>query len=186
MGFTPLEGLIMGTRSGDLDPALVGFLAQKEGVGAAEVESWLNHRSGLLGLSGLSQDMRELGAAYDRDGRARLAIDAFCHRARKYLAAYLGVLAGAHAVVFSGGIGENSALVREKICRGMEWCGLCLDPRLNDIASALDSRISTEDAKIKIYIVHSDEEAIIARATARLCAPNTASDSTAKNAKVTN
>jgi acetate kinase len=169
MGFTPLEGLVMGTRSGDIDPALVDYLAQKEGVSAAEIESWLNKRSGLLGLSGLSQDMRELTAAYESNSRARLAIDVFCHRARKYLGAYLALLGGAEAVVFSGGIGENSPLVREKICAGMEWCGLKLDVRLNATAPAHDWRIAAEDAKIITYVVHTDEEGIIARETARLC-----------------
>jgi acetate kinase len=169
MGFTPLEGLVMGTRSGDIDPALVDYLAQKEGVSAAEIESWLNKRSGLLGLSGLSQDMRELTAAYESNSRARLAVDVFCHRARKYLGAYLALVGGAEAVVFSGGIGENSPLVREKICAGMEWCGLNLDARLNATAPAYDWRIAAEDAKIIAYVVHTDEEGIIARETARLC-----------------
>ena len=173
MGFTPLEGLVMGTRSGDIDPALVDYLAQKEGVSAGEIESWLNKRSGLLGLSGLSHDMRELTAAYESNPRARLAIDVFCHRARKYLGAYLAVLGGAAAVVFSGGIGENSPLIREKICAGMEWCGLKLDIRLNATAAANDWRISAEDAKITAYVVHTDEEGIIAHETARLCAKNT-------------
>jgi acetate kinase len=169
MGFTPLEGLVMGTRSGDIDPALVDYLAQKEGVSAAEIESWLNKRSGLLGLSGLSQDMRELTAAYESNSRARLAVDVFCHRARKYLGAYLALVGGAEAVVFSGGIGENSPLVREEICAGMEWCGLNLDARLNATAPAHDWRIAAEDAKIIAYVVHTDEEGIIARETARLC-----------------
>ena len=171
MGFTPLEGLVMGTRSGDLDPALVSYLAQKEGVTANEVvDTWLNGRSGLLGLSGLSHDMRELTAAYESNPQARLAVDVFCYRARKYLGGYLAALGGADAVVFSGGIGENSPLVREKICAGMEWCGLKLDIRLNATALQYDWRISAEDAKLKVYVVHTDEEGIIARETARLCA----------------
>src|SRR6266576_1194393 len=131
MGFTPLEGLVMGTRSGDLDPALVSYLARKEKVDAAEIERWLNHRSGLLGLSGRSNDMRELLSVYETDARVRLAVDVFCHRARKYLGAYLAVLGGADAVVFSGGIGENAPAVREKICTGMDWCGLSLDQEKN-------------------------------------------------------
>ncbi len=122
----------MGTRSGDLDPALVDYLARKENVQAAEVEGWLNHRSGLLGLSGISQDMRELLARYESHPRARLAVDVFCYRARKYLGAYLAALGGAQAVIFSGGIGENAPAVRQKICAGMEWCGLGLDSRKND------------------------------------------------------
>ncbi|MBI3065640.1 MAG: acetate kinase [Deltaproteobacteria bacterium] len=168
MGFTPLEGLVMGTRSGDLDPALVSYLAQREGVGANEVENWLNHRSGLLGLSGLSNDMRELTAAYAENPRARLAIDVFCHRARKYLGAYLAVLGGAEGVIFSGGIGENSPLVREKICAGMEWCGLKLDAVANSTVIGRDGCISVVEAAIKAFVIHTDEEAIIARETARV------------------
>ena len=168
MGFTPLEGLVMGTRSGDLDPSLVSYLAHKEGVAADEVEDWLNKRSGLLGLSGLSNDMRELTAAYDKNPRARLAVDVFCHRARKYLGAYLAVLGGAEAVIFSGGIGENSPLVREQICAGMEWCGLTLDPSANATVIGTDSRISTPDSTLDVWVIHTDEENIIARETARV------------------
>ena len=168
MGFTPLEGLVMGTRSGDLDPALVSYLAHKECVAADEVEDWLNKRSGLLGLSGLSNDMRELTAAYDKNPRARLAVDVFCHRARKYLGAYLAVLGGAEAVIFSGGIGENSPLVREQICAGMEWCGLTLDPSANATVIGTDSRISTPDSTLDVWVIHTDEENIIARETARV------------------
>lgn len=168
MGFTPLEGLVMGTRSGDLDPALVSFLARKENVDAAEVERWLNHRSGLLGLSGRSNDMRELLSRYDNDVRARLAIDVFCYRARKYLGAYLAVLGGADAVVFSGGIGENAPAVRQSICRGMEWCGLRLDKDKNTGAVGVEAAIGATDSRIGAYVIPSDEEAIIAAETARL------------------
>jgi acetate kinase len=167
MGFTPLEGLVMGTRSGDLDPALISYLARKEKVDAAEVESWLNQRSGLLGVSGLASDMRELIAAYDANPRARLAVDVFCHRARKYLGAYLAVLGGAEAVIFSGGIGENAPFIRENICRGMEWCGLKLDLGANATALGRDGSVSTADSAIKIFVIHTDEETIIARETAR-------------------
>lgn len=168
MGFTPLEGLVMGTRSGDLDPALVTYLARRENVDATEVESWLNHRSGLLGLSRLSNDMRELLAAYDSNPRARLAVEMFCYRARKYLGAYLAVLGGAQAVIFSGGIGENAPVVREKICAGMEWCGVSLDRGKNSSTVGAEARISAVDARIHVYVIPSDEEAIIARETARL------------------
>jgi acetate kinase len=169
MGFTPLEGLVMGTRSGDLDPALVSYLARKENVDAAEIDSQLNHRSGLLGLSGLSNDMRELTAAYDSNPRARLAIDVFCYRARKYLGAYLAVLGGgAQAVICSGGIGENSPLVRKHILAGMEWCGLSLDDAENDSVLGRDGRISAARSKLIVFVIHTDEEAIIARETARV------------------
>lgn len=168
MGFTPLEGLVMGTRSGDLDPAVVTFLAQKEGLNPAEVENWLNYRSGLLGISGLSNDVRELVAAFDVNQRARLAVEVFCYRARKYLGAYLAVLGVAEAVVFSGGIGENSPLIREKICGEMAWCGLLLDETQNDSIIGAEGRISRADARIHAYVIPSDEEVIIARETAIL------------------
>jgi len=168
MGFTPLEGLVMGTRSGDLDPALVSFLARKENVDAAEVEGWLNQRSGLLGLSGRSNDMRELLSRYENDQRARLAIDVFCYRARKYLGAYLAVLGGAEAVIFSGGIGENAPAIRESICRGMVWCGLQLDKKKNDAAIGVAAAIAAPDARIDAYVIPSDEEAVIAAEAACL------------------
>jgi acetate kinase len=168
MGFTPLEGLVMGTRSGDLDPALLNYLARKEGVSAVEIEGMLNKRSGLLGLSGLSNDMRELIAARDNEPRTRLAVDVFCHRARKYLGAYLAVLGGAEAVIFSGGIGENAPLVREKICAAMEWCGLKLDPSANATVMGADGRISAPDSTLDAWVIHTDEEKIIARETARV------------------
>jgi acetate kinase len=172
MGFTPLEGLVMGTRSGDVDPALLTYLARKEGVDAFEVESWLNQRSGLLGVSGLSNDMRELTAAYENNPRARLAVELFCYRARKYLGAYLAVLGGAaHAVIFSGGIGENAPMVRQMICRGMEWCGLKLDAGANASVLGRDGCISDPRSRLRAYVIHTDEEAIIARETARVLAP---------------
>jgi acetate kinase len=169
MGFTPLEGLVMGTRSGDLDPALVSYLARKEQVDAAAVENWLNKRSGLLGISGISNDMRELTAAYQTNPRARLAVDVFCYRARKYLGAYLAALAGAaQAVIFSGGIGENSSLVRKSIIDPMAWAGLSLDDAANNRVIGCDGRISTAQARLEIFVVHTDEEAIIAQETARI------------------
>ena len=168
MGFTPLEGLVMGTRSGDLDPALVSYLARKENVDAAEVESRLNNHSGLLGVSGLSSDMRELTAAYNENARARLAVDLFCYRARKYIGAYLAALGGAEAVIFSGGIGENSALVRKLICAEMEWLGLRLDVGANETVIGRDGAISTTGSRLEIFVVRTDEEAIIARETVRI------------------
>jgi acetate kinase len=166
MGFTPLEGIVMGTRSGDLDPALVAHLARHEGLD--EVENLLNTRSGLLGVSGISSDMRELIAVYDENPRARLAIDVFCYRARKYLGAYLAALQGADAVIFSGGIGEHIPLVRKEICGGMEWCGLLLDEDLNDARIGTEGSISSAEARIQVFVIPSDEEAVIARATASL------------------
>lgn len=168
MGFTPLEGLVMGTRSGDLDPALVGYLCRKENVQVAEVETWLNKRSGLLGVSGMSSDLRDLVEHFQDDSRARLAIQIFCYRVKKYLGAYLAVLGGADAVLFSGGIGENSPLVRKKILEGMEWCGLEIDEERNATLMGTEGRISTLHSKIHVYVIPADEEILIARDTARI------------------
>lgn len=168
MGFTPLEGLVMGTRSGDLDPALVGYLAHKENARVSEVESWLNNRSGLLGLSGVSSDMRELVATLGQNPRSRLAVEVFCYRARKYLGAYLAALGGADGVIFSGGIGENTPQVREKICSNMQWCGLALDHDANAAVVGRDGCISLPDCRIQSYVLCTDEESIIAREAARL------------------
>jgi acetate kinase len=173
MGFTPLEGLVMGTRSGDVDASLVDYLAEREKVGPAEVERWLNERSGLLGLSGRSNDMRELLRAVEQEGdqRAEFAIDLFCYRARKYLGAYLAVLGGADAIVFGGGIGENAPEVRKRICRNMEWCGLRIKADLNHTAVGLrpgsGGKISTDDSRVAVYVVAADEETWIAKETAR-------------------
>jgi len=172
MGFTPLEGLVMGTRSGDLDPSIVSYLAQREKVDASEVERWLNEQSGLLGVSGRTNDMRELeAAAQAHDERAALAIELFCYRARKYIGAYLAVLGGADAIVFGGGIGENSPEIRGRICAGMEWCGLLLDVERNKATVHLPpgsaARISQDAAALAVYVVADDEESWIARETVR-------------------
>jgi acetate kinase len=168
MGFTPLEGLVMGTRSGDVDPTVISYLVDKEGVSAAEVETWLNTRSGLRGVSGLSNDMRELLGQAERNDRARLAVNLFCYRARKYIGAYLAVLGGASAVVFSGGIGEHSPLVRAKICDSMQWCGLDLDGERNAGLRGDEGCLSRPEAHLQVYVIPSDEEILIARDTAEL------------------
>jgi acetate kinase len=166
MGFTPLEGLMMGTRSGDVDPHLPGFLAKHEETDIEEVEVLLNTKSGLLGVSGRSQDMRELLAAEKHgDTKAALAVEMFCYRARKQIGAYLAALGGADAVIFGGGIGENSPPVRARICAGMEWCGLILDEAKNNRTIGTEGRISAAHAKIQAYVVPVDEEVIIARDT---------------------
>jgi acetate kinase len=165
MGFTPLEGLVMGTRTGDLDPTVVSYLVNKESVTIAEVETWLNQRSGLLGVSGRSNDMRELLEHAPSDARAQLAIDLFCYRARKYIGAYLAALNGAAAVVFSGGIGEHAPLIRAKICDTMHWCGLALDPERNTAVVGTEGVISSPKATLQSYVIPSDEELLIARDT---------------------
>jgi acetate kinase len=134
-------------------------------VTTAQVERWLNERSGLLGLSGHSADMRDLLVREPSDPRARLAIEVFCYRARKYLGAYLAALDGAHAVVFTGGIGEHSPQVRARICAGMEWCGLVLDWKRNAEAVGTGACISTTTSVIRAFVIPTDEETIIARDT---------------------
>jgi acetate kinase len=170
MGMTPLEGLVMGSRSGDLDPAVVSVIARKEGLSASEVDMLLNTQSGLLGISGLTNDMRELQAelAEHDDRRVRLAIEIFCYRARKYVGAYLAAMGGADAVVFTGGIGENSPDVRARICAGMEWAGLYLDPAKNQETVGREAKISTDDSRLLAYAIPTDEELLIARDTVRV------------------
>jgi acetate kinase len=169
MGMTPLEGLVMGTRSGDVDPAILGFIASKEALSIHEVETMLNKQSGLLGISGLTHDMRVLQkevSAHD-DRRAKLAIDIFCYRIRKYIGAFLAGMGGADAVVFTGGIGENSPGVRAKICEGLEWAGLSLDAEKNQKTMGVEAMISREDSRLAAYVIPTDEELLIARDTAR-------------------
>jgi len=170
MGMTPLEGLVMGTRSGDLDPAIVGFIARKEGLSASDVDTLLNTQSGLLGISGLTNDMRELQAELKEhdDRRVRLAIEIFCYRARKYIGAFLAMMGGADAVVFTGGIGENSPDVRARICADMEWAGLRLDTAKNQDTVGREGEISMEDSKLLAYAIPTDEELLIARDTVRV------------------
>jgi acetate kinase len=167
MGFTPLEGLVMGTRSGDLDPAILDFLAEKEGMTLREVDSMLNTRSGLLGLSGRTADMRELldREARNGDRRARLAIDVFCYRVRKYIGAYLAAMNGADAVAFAGGIGENSPPIRERICTGLDWLGIALDVAKNAAPPGGEGRIDKEGSRVQLWVIPTDEELLIARDT---------------------
>ena len=170
MGLTPLEGLVMGTRSGDLDPAIAGLIARKEAMSPSEVDSLLNTQSGLLGVSGLTNDMRELQAELNEhdDRRVRLAVEVFCYRARKYIGAYLAAMGGADAIVFTGGIGENSADVRARICSGMEWAGLRVDEKRNQETVGREGLISADDSKLLAYAIPTDEELLIARDTVRV------------------
>ena len=164
MGFTPLEGLVMGTRSGDLDPALVPYLARREGISAEDIVRLFNERSGLAGVSGVSRDARQVeGAAEAGNARARLALDLFAYRARKFLGAYLAVLGGADAVLFGGGIGEHSPAIRAAIVDGLEELGLELDPFRNEGLRGEEGRISAEESRIEIRVVATDEESVIAR-----------------------
>jgi acetate kinase len=168
MGFTPLEGLVMGTRSGDVDAAILEFVGAKEGMNLGELDVMLNKQSGLLGISGLTADMRELltEAAENGDRRARLAIEIFCQRVKKYLGAYLAELNGADAIVFTGGIGEHAVEIRRRICAGLDWLGIQLDDERN--AAATEGRIDREGSRVELWVIPTDEELLIARDTWRV------------------
>lgn len=171
MGFTPLEGLLMGTRSGDLDPSILEFLQHKEGMSLSEIDAVLNKQSGLLGISGLTGDMRELleEEAENDDRRARLAIEVFCRRVRRCVGAYVAETGGTDAIVFTGGIGENAPTVRAKICEGLDCLGLTLDPERNAAATGGRAGPITPDAsRLPAYVIPTDEELLIARDTARV------------------
>ena len=167
MGFTPLEGVPMGTRSGDIDPAIIPFLVQEEGLGVEEIHTILNKRSGLLGISGVSNDMRNVHEQAEHDHtRAQLALAIFAYRVKKYIGAYMAALGGLDVLVFTGGIGENAAFMREAICRNLAELGIMLDPAKNEDSVQRGRRdISTDGAPVRVLIVPTDEEAMIARDT---------------------
>jgi acetate kinase len=171
MGMTPLEGLVMGTRPGDLDPAIVYRLLEWENLDVAALDRMLNHKSGLLGLSGVSNDMREL-LRLESEGSAgaKIAIDVFCHRIRRYIGAFYGLLNGADAVVFSGGIGENSPEIRARVCRDMDALGIDLDEAANAGCRGREADLSGGAAKCRVWVIPTNEELLIARDTAALIA----------------
>jgi acetate kinase len=165
MGLSPLEGLVMGTRSGDIDPAIIGYVADATGQSEADVLGDLNRSSGLLGLCGAS-DMREITERVEAgDETAELALDVFCHRVRKYVGAYVAVLGGCDALVFTAGIGEHSALVRARVCAGLEVFGITVDDERNERSATV---ISPEGAPTAVLVVPTDEERAIADQTARV------------------
>ncbi|MEJ5262043.1 MAG: acetate kinase [Ignavibacterium sp.] len=166
MGFTPLEGLLMGTRSGDLDPQVILYVMGKEGLSLNEAATMLNKHSGLIGISGESSDMREiLAAVKDQHQRAKHAFDIFCYRIKKYVGAYASAMGGVDALVFTGGIGENSYEVREEVCKDMEFMGIQLDLLRNQNNSEL---ISTDSSKVKVFRIPTNEELVIALDTAEI------------------
>mgnify|MGYP001371845102 CR=1 FL=1 len=169
MGLTPLEGLMMGTRSGDIDPAVVPFVMSKEELTLGEVNSMLNKHSGMLAISGFSGDMREIVEAMeDGDRNAKLAFDMFCYRLRKYVGAYAAAMNGLDVLVFTAGIGENSAHVRKAVCEGLTFLGVQLDETANQRHSKDARFISAPDSRVKVLVVPTNEELIIARDTFRL------------------
>jgi len=170
MGFTPLEGLVMGTRCGDLDPAILAHVAAREELGPSEVSALLNKHSGLLGISGISGDMRRLlEAEAGGQERAKLAIDVFCHRLRKYLAAYVAVLGGVDGVAFAGGIGEHAAPVRARAFEGLGALGLTLDLEANAGAQG-ETEITGPGSRARVFVIPTDEELLIARDTYKIAA----------------
>jgi len=168
MGFTPLEGLVMGTRSGDIDPSILFFLIEKEELSLANVHALLNKHSGLLGLSGYAGDMRDLlEEAEQGDRRCNEAVDVFCYRAKKYIGSYVAALNGADALLFTGGIGENSPIIRKKIIQDLEYLGLEIDEKKNDEIVGFGP-IHTENSRVEIYVVPTNEELVIAIDAAKI------------------
>ena len=169
MGYTPLEGLIMGTRSGEIDPAIIPFLMEKEGMDAQQIYDYLNRQSGILGISGLSSDFRDLEeAANNGDERAQLAIDVFAYKVKKYIGSYVAAMGGLDAIVFTAGLGENSPFMRDKICNGLEYLGTRIDQLANKTRGK-EREISVKRARVKIFVIPTNEELVIARDTYNIC-----------------
>ena len=166
MGLTPLEGLMMGTRSGDIDGGAISFIQKKQNLDADGISNLLNKKSGLLGITGISSDMREIdAAAKNNDERAVLALDMYFYRIKKYVGAYAAAMGGVDTIVFTAGVGENQANMREEVCRNMEWMGVKLDVEKNVGIHGEEAIISTPDSKVKVVVVPTDEELMIASDT---------------------
>ena len=177
MGFTPLEGLVMGTRSGDVDPSLIEHIALQEGMSLRETTTLLNKQSGLFGISGLTNDVRELldEEREHGDRRATLAIDIFVRRVKHYIGAYLAELDGAEAIVFSAGIGENSPQVRRRVCQGLDWLGIELDATKNDaLPAGEEGEVGASGSRVRLFVIPTDEELMIARETVAVLAEHPA------------
>jgi len=171
MGFTPLEGLVMGTRCGDVDPAALLHVVAREEIGPSEVNALLNKHSGLLGLSGISNDMRVLLEAEGKgNDRAKMAVDVFCYRLKKYISAYVGILGGVDGLAFTGGIGENSDIIRARGLQGMEALGCLIDPSRNNGVQGVEAEISPAGARSRVFVIPTNEELLIARDTYSLVA----------------
>ncbi len=173
MGMTPLEGIMMGTRSGDIDPALVFFITEKDGNGLDGFNKMLNKNSGLKGVSGVSNDVRDLKRAIkEGNKRAELALNMFVYRLKKYIGAYAAAMGGVDIVVFTGGIGENNADIRKRAVEDLEFMGIEIDDEINDATRGEEKVISKENSKAKVMLVPTDEELVIARETFRLYKEN--------------
>lgn len=168
MGLTPLEGLVMGTRSGDIDPAIMEFIMNKEKISIAQMSNILNKKSGVLGISGVSSDFRDIeGAAEKGNKRAQLALDRFAYVVKKYIGSYIAAMDGVDAIVFTAGLGENSASMRTKVCAGLSFLGIEIDEEKNKIRGE-ETEITTADSKTKVFVIPTNEELMIARDTVEI------------------
>ena len=166
MGFSPLEGLVMATRSGDVDPAIIPYLQHKLGVTSDEIVGLLNHHAGLAGVSG--SDANPTGLLADSSPQAQFAVELYCYRVRKYLGAYFAVLGGCDGIVFGGGVGEHTPEVRSRALSGLAWAGAVLDPTLNEAARGGEARLSAPRAAVRVHVIPADEELVLARAAVAL------------------
>ena len=168
MGFTPLAGVMMGTRSGSIDPSVISFLIEQHGYTIEEVDELLNKKSGVLGISGVSSDFRDVLAAGEKGHeRAKLALEIFYYKVRTQIAAYAGAMGGVDVIVFTAGIGENSSITRKEILNGLEFFGFTINDEKNELRGQIQE-ISNEDSRVKVYVVPTNEELMIARDTAKL------------------
>lgn len=169
MGFTPAEGLLMGTRAGDMDPAVPLFIMNKTGINIIDMDNIINKRSGLLGVSGVSNDMRDIISSMEKGNeRAKLAFDIYCYRVKKYIGAYAAALGGVDLIVFTAGIGENNPLVREHCCRNLEFLGVEIDPQLNAEMVGKNGLISKPTSRVKVAVIRTNEELVIVKETLRI------------------
>lgn len=169
MGFTPLDGVLMGTRTGSIDPAVVPVLMQKKDLDAAGVDKYMNKECGVLGVSGVSSDFRDLeDAAAKGNERAKLALDMFCYQVKRYIGAYAAAMGGVDAIVFTAGVGENDIHTRQQVCSGLEFLGVKLDADRNNVRGKA-TEISAADSKVKVFLIPTNEELAIAQDTLRLC-----------------
>jgi len=164
MGFTPLAGLAMGTRAGDIDPAIITFLMQELSMSSEEVAELVNKKSGVLGISGISSDFRDLWDAAESNKRAQLALDVFHYKIKTFICSYAGALGGVDCIIFTAGIGENSSKAREACCEGLEFLGVKIDKVKNNVAG-IAAEISTSDSTVKVFVIPTNEEVMIARDT---------------------
>jgi acetate kinase len=167
MGFTPLEGIMMGTRCGCIDPAIVPFIMDKKNMTAKEVDSFLNKKCGLDGISGIGSDVRDITAAMEEGNeRAKLALDMLCYQIKKYIGAYSAAMGGVDAIVFTAGIGEHVTYIRENALSGLEYLGVKLDKERNTFAHSNDPvKLSSDDSSVLVYMIPTNEELVIAQDT---------------------